>query len=443
MIRGAILTLGAMVTLAGLGASWADDLSFFDWPSMWPAIPEAEGLFPKTLENWADLPLQLHITESVAYNSNIANTPSGAIASSLLYGRPIGAFESISNYGASFKEQVGGQQFFADANWGMYRYLNNGNFNTAQNSAAIGDNFKYGSKCSGTLRLSESTSPSLPGQQLGFNVINSTTILSATEAATCVINGEYSGVFNSGATNSTNSAPVDQLNDYRSVFVAAGINYAVSQTNSLQILATVTGTNYTNHQLISSQSSLPINLQSSLLNKLTTSQVMATYTKNISPTLSLSAQIGLIGVNDAFFSLAWPRTILPQYAFNVQWTPTPRLGLNANVSRLAAAPTSVLSNLQITESASAGVSYQVTPKVSASANVQTSYSTGAATPFFNGAVLNALTGNERSYGAGARLSYLITPFLGANLSYQFTKTVQSGLTTNDSLILLALNFNPY
>jgi hypothetical protein len=442
MIRGAILTLGAIVTLAGLGASWADDLSLFDWPSMWPAIPEAEGLFPKALENWNDLPLRLHVTESVGYNSNIANTPSGTAATSV-FGRPIGALESISNYGASFKEQVGGQQFFADGNWGMYRYLNNANFNTAQHSFDIGDNFTYGSKCSGTLRLSQSAAPSLPGQQLGINVINTATLLSATESATCIINGEYSGVFNSGFTNATNSASIDQLNNYQSVFVAAGINYVVSQTNSLQLLATVTGTNYTDRQVIASQSTLPFNQQSSLLNKLTTSQVMATYTKNISPMLSLTAQIGLIGVNNAYFSFAWPRTILPQYAFNAQWTPTPRLGLNASVSRLASAPTSVLSNLQITESASAGVSYQITPKMTAGANVQASYSTGAATPFFNGVVLNTLSASERSYSAGARLNYIITPFLDANLSYQFTKTVQSGLTTNNSLILLALNFNPY
>ena len=41
------------------------------------------------------------------------------------------------------------------------------------------------------------------------------------------------------------------------------------------------------------------------------------------------------------------------------------------------------------------------------------------------------------------MAYTITPFLAANLSYQYTKTAYSNFTTNDSLILLALNFNPY
>jgi hypothetical protein len=435
MIRGAILTLGAIVTLAGLGVVRADVLFLSDRPLLGPALPETDGLFPKLPENWGDLPLHLHFTETVGYNSNITNTPTGAQANPLFVGRPIGALESISNYGVSFVQQISGQGLFADLNGGMTRYLNHANFNTMQNSWDLGDNFTYGSKCSGSLRLSGSTAPSLPTQQLGYNVVNITTNLAATETATCVINGEYSGIFNSGVIDTTNSALVDKLNDSRTVFLAAGISYAVSQTNSLQLLATVTGINYTDNMRTATTPSL--------LGNLTTDQVMATYTKILGPSLSLSAQLGLVGVANGSLNFAAPHTILPQYSFNVQWSPTPKLGINAAVSRLASPPTSVLSNLQITESASAGVSYQATPKVSAAANVQASYISGAATPFFNGAVLNALSGNERSYSAGASLNYIITPFIGANLSYQFTKTVQSGLTTNDSLILLALSFNPY
>ena len=58
-------------------------------------------------------------------------------------------------------------------------------------------------------------------------------------------------------------------------------------------------------------------------------------------------------------------------------------------------------------------------------------------------MLNTFTTAQHSYGANAKMAYAITPFLAANLSYQYTKTVHANLTTNDSLILLALNFNPY
>jgi hypothetical protein len=435
MYRGAALTLGAIVTLAGLAASRADDLSLFDWPALSWAPLSMQGIFPKPPENWSELPVQFHISETAGYNSNITNTPTGAGAASLNFARPIGSLVSISTYGASFKNEISGQQFFADANWGVYRYLDAAVFNTTHSSVDIGDNFTLGPKCAGTLKLSEATAPSLPGQQVGTNVVNNVTTLDATENAKCIISGEYSGIFNSGISNSTNSAFLDKFNDFQSVFIAAGVSYAVSETNSLQVLATVTGRDFTNRQLVASQTQL--------VNNLLTDEIMATYTKNLGPTLSLSAQYGLLGFRDTSFRLVAPHTILPQYSLSLQWVATPKLSFNAAASRLASAPTSIISNLQITESASLGANYRLTPKLSVGGTVQASYLTGAATTFINNGLINVFASNERTYSASAKLDYVITPFLAANLSYQFTKTVQSSLTTTDNLILLALNFNPY
>ena len=75
----------------------------------------------------------------------------------------------------------------------MYRYLNNGFFNSAQSSVDIGDNFTYGSKCSGTVKAYETTSPSIPGQQVGVNVINTLTTTGVTENAKCIVSGNYTG----------------------------------------------------------------------------------------------------------------------------------------------------------------------------------------------------------------------------------------------------------
>jgi hypothetical protein len=434
MDRGAALTLGAIVTLAGLGASRADDLSLFDWPALSWAPLSMEGIFPKPPENWSDLPVQFHISESAGYNSNITNTPTGAGAASL-YGRPIGSLVSISNYGVSFKNEISGQQFFADANWGMYRYLSDAFFNTAYSSVDLGDHFTVGSKCAGTLKLSEASAPSLPGQQVGFNVINTLTTLSGTADTKCTINGEYSGIFSGGVTDSTNSAALDKFNDFQSEFIAAGVSYAVSETNNLQVLATVTGTAYNNRQLLASQTPL--------VNNLTTDQLMATYTKDLGPTLSVNAQFGLLGFSNTSFSFAAPHSILPQYSLSLQWSATPKLAFNAAASRLAAAPTSIISNLQITDNASIGASYRLTPKLSVGGTVSASYASGAATSFINNGLLNVFASNQRSYSASAKLDYVITPFLAADLSYSYTKTVQSSLTTTDNLILLALNFNPF
>ena len=434
MNRSAVLTLGAIVTLAGLSASRADELSLYDWPSQWSFLSATTEIFPRGPENWSDLPLQLHISEETGYNSNIANTPTGS-GEGAAFGSPIGTLETISTYGASFKREIEGQQLFADGSWGMYRYFNHASFNSAHSSVDIGDIFTYGSKCSGTIKASETSSPSIPGQQIGVNVINTVTTTGVTENAKCVITGNYAGIFNSGTIKSANSSLLDRVNDNQSAFIAAGMTYTVSETNSLQVLATITGTNYSDRQLL-------IN-QSGMFNNLTTDQLMATYTKNFGPTISLNAQLGVLGFSNTSWNLGIPHTILPQYAFTAQWNVTPKLALNAAASRLASAPTSIVSNLQITESASAGGTYAFTPKLSFSANVQTSYATGANSLAVNNSLLNTFTAASRSYGANAGMAYTITPFLAANLSYQFTKTVQANLTTDDSLILLALNFNPY
>ncbi len=342
--------------------------------------------------------------------------------------------EEISTYGVEFKNEVGGQIFFADGYWGMSRYLNNDRFNIAHHNEDIGDNFSYGTKCSGTVKASEATLPSIPGQQLAYNAINTITTVSLNENAKCIVSGEYAAIFNSGWSTSSNSTLLDSQNNYQEIFVAAGMSYTVSETNSFQVLATVTGTDYSDRQ-----STIEV---AGLVNKLTTDQVMATYTKNLSPSLALNAQLGVIGVRDNYLSLEIPKTILPQYSFNVQWALTPKLGLNVAASRSATPPTSVISNLQITDSVSAGINYNYTPKISLSGNVQASYATSAATLLVSNPLLAPYASNQKTYGAGAKMSYSITPFIAADLSYKYYKTLQANLTTNTSVIMLALNFNP-
>ena len=130
------------------------------------------GVFSRVPENWSDLPVQLHLSEKFGYNSNVRNTPTGGSGLTSAFGRPIGSLESISNFGASTKAYWQGQQFFADGSFGEYRYLSDDYLNALSNSLDLGDNWTYGSRCAGSLILSERTSPSEPGQQVGYNVKN-------------------------------------------------------------------------------------------------------------------------------------------------------------------------------------------------------------------------------------------------------------------------------
>ena len=331
-------------------------------------------------------------------------------------GHQIGAFESVSNYQASTKWYIAGDQFFADGSFGFNRYLNHTNLNTTHNSADVGVNWIYTSKCSGRLIASEQTAESEPGQQVSINVINSVTTVAFNETATCAIRGNYSAIFNSGTTTSTNTATADKLNNYQSEFIAAGMSYTVSETNSLQVLATITGTDYTNRPLTSNGSALARNI--------TTDSLKATYTKNIDPNLALIASVGVMGVRDAGFNLALPSGWEPEYSLSVTWSITPKLGLTASLARTVSPPTSFIANLQVMESANLGLTYQLTPKVSLSAGVNVGHTSGA----FTTTAINVLgqSQNENIYGARANVSYAMTPFLGASLSYQYSRTVQAG-----------------
>jgi hypothetical protein len=427
MVRKGALTLGAVLMLGASGAR-AQDVSAFGM-----APPSLAGVLPNLPQNWSDLPFQFKISEAVGYNSNVVNTPISSTGLNLL-GQRIGAFESISNYQASTKWYIAGEQFFADGSYGFNRYLSHTNLNTTHNSADVGVNWIYTSKCSGRLIASEQTAESEPGQQVSTNVVNNVTTVSFNETATCVVRGNYSAIFNSGTTTSTNTAAADKLNNFQSEFIAAGISYTVTDTNSLQVLATVTGTDFNNRPLVSNVTGLARNI--------TTDSLKATYTKNIDPSLALTASVGVIGVRDAGFNLGLPSGWEPEYSLSATWSITPKLGLTASLARSVSPPTSFISNLQVSESASLGLTYQLTPKVSLSAATNFAHVSGA---FTNTAInVPGRSQNENLYSARANVSYAITPFLGASLSYQYSRTVQSGgVVTPTSVALMSVNYAPY
>jgi hypothetical protein len=432
MFRSGALTLGAVLMLGGVSGVQGQELSAVDTA----VAPSFVGVLPNLPQNWSDLPLQLKVSQAVGYDSNLLNTPTqtGALASNLLIGlHPIAAFESISNYGASTKWYIGGDQFFADGSLGWNRYLNNANLNTTHNSADFGVNWIYGSKCTGQLIASEQTAESLPGQQVSVNAINSLTTVAFNETSKCAVTGNYAAIFNFGTTTSSNSAAADQLNNFQSKFVAAGVTYTVSDTNSLQLLATVTGTNFTDR---------PISMNNlGLFSKFTEDQVNLSYNKQFDPNLSMVASIGVVGIREGGFTLAPATGFVPDYSLSVTWSATPKLSIVASLARSVAPPTNIVANLQVSEAARIGVTYQFTPKVTLAAGVNIENSTSSLTA----TTINLLaqSQNERLYGAQATVTYAMTPFLEASLSYQFTKTVQAGLTTPTSVSLLTVKYAPY
>jgi hypothetical protein len=80
--------------------------------------------------------------------------------------------------------------------------------------------------------------------------------------------------------------------------------------------------------------------------------------------------------------------------------------------------------------------------VSVSAGVHAAHISGA----FTNAAINVLglRQNENVFGAEANVSYAMTPFLGASLSYSYNRTAQAGnLVTPSSVALMSVSYSPY
>ena len=331
MIRKGALTLGAVLMLGGVSGARADDLTgLFDATRNAASLPSWGELIQGIPQNWSDLPVRFNLSESIGYNSNVlGNTAS---ASSLLFpasGKPIGAFESISSYGLSTSTTWGIHQISFDASAGMTRYINHADLDTYQYAVHGADAWRV-SRCSGSLAASESRSESPFGQSVGFGQINNVTSTAFNETTSCSIAGNYSANFNAGYTNTINSngstslvtsltpTSLNRLNNTRAIFVSAGITYSITETDSLQALATITGTHYPGRQNLT-QLPLVNPTALGLVADTTQDAFNVTYTRQLQPNVSLIASAGVLGVRDAPFGLEWPSKIEPQYSLSLNW----------------------------------------------------------------------------------------------------------------------------
>jgi hypothetical protein len=167
-----------------------------------------------------------------------------------------------------------------------------------------------------------------------------------------------------------------------------------------------------------------------------------TYARQIYADLSLTGQVGLVGVTNAF-TLGLPKTLLPTYSFGATWSITPKLALTAGVSRSVAPPTTVLANAQTSYNTVVALAYQVTPKITVSGNASVGYSSGAFTPALAGTVFAPFLTSTEYYSAQAQVGYAMTPFITASLSAAVTERVSDHIFTPQDVITLSLNYRPH
>jgi hypothetical protein len=430
MRRSGALTLGAVLMLGGVTGGWGDELS----GSVGAGGPSSGGFSLPALPdewNWSDLPVRLSASESVSYNSNIVSLPIGMSATN---GLPQGDFTSTSSYGLSTKANWYGQQFFFDGTFGVIRYLHETGFDSNVYSFSPGVNWTLTSRCTGTLVGLFTKSPSTITEIVGTG-INYATETSLNETGKCAISNGYSVVFNSSASRTNNSNPLDALNNANVEMISAGIEYAKGN-GDLTLLATKSDTNYASR-------GAALNALG-LANTVVFHNFNLSYTRQINANLSVIGQLGLVGVTNAF-TLGLPKTLLPTHSLEVSWAITPKVSLAASATRTVAAPTTLIGNAEVSYYTDLSLTYQATPKVTFSATGSAGYSSVAFTPAAAGtmtALVPFLT-TTNYYGLTAGVRYAMTPFISAALSASYTERVSEHVITPQDLITVSLNYRPY
>ncbi len=421
------MTLGAVLMLGGVSGGRGDELS----GSVGAPSPGVFALPSLPADwNWSELPVQLTASETISYNSNIFALPTGAVQPN---GGPQGDFTSTSSYGLSTKANWYGQQFFFDGTFGVIRYLHNAAFDSNIYSFSPGVNWTLTSRCAGSVAGLFTKSPAELTELVGTG-INYTTTTSLTENGKCAVSNGYSVIFNGGVTQTTNTNPLDAINNARDQMIAAGIDY-MKGASDLTALATITDTSYSNRS--------PMAQAAGLLSTVVYHNFNLSYARQIDPNLSVTGQVGLVGVTSAF-SVGLPKTLLPTYSLAGSWTITPKLRLTATASRTVAPPTTVIANAQLAYFTELDLTYQATPKVAFTASASAGYTSAAFTPAVVGTTTFApFVAATDFYTATAGVTYAMTPFISAALNASYTERVGDHSITPQDLITVSLNYRPY
>jgi len=384
--------------------------------------------------NWSDLPFTISATQSIGYNDNVLGLAQGQ---PMPANTPLrGDLFSTTVFGASTKITLGQQQFFADASYGLTRYRVDTADDTHQYSLDAGVNWQVTSRCSGRFVAAQNQYQTPIEEQIGSG-INTVLATSVSETATCLSSGYTSLILDSGWSSNVNSLAIDALNNYDSVYVRGGIQYSLTGLDTMRALITATQREFTDRV---TSPSLSI---SGLASGTDEVDYQLFYDRTISPKLTFDGMIGVaqLTASSATPSVASTTQDVPIYLASLLWQPTPKLSFGVSSSKSVGAPTSILSNAQITTTQSATTSYLFSPKISLQLGV--AYSTGSAGAVSTLALPSVGIGSsETAESAYFRANYSLTPFVATTASYRYSETTTDGINTRDNTIMLSLVYRP-
>ena len=386
-------------------------------------MAEAFAPFPlwgRSYLNWSDLPFTISATETTGYNDNILGLAQGQPLSPGTPSR--GDFFSNTVFGASTKMYLGQQQFFADGTYGLTRYLTDSADNTHQYSLDAGLNWQIASLCSGRFIAAQNAYQSPITQQVGPG-INTVLASSVSETATCLLTGNIGVILDSGWSSSQNSGGVNAANNNSSVYVRGGLQYSLTGLDTARALITDTKNQFSNRG--------PGLAAAGLATGTDEIDYQLFYNRVLSPKLTFDGMIGIsqTTVMSATPGMGSPTQSTPIYSVALNWQPTPKLSFGIASSESVGAPTNILSNVELETAKSVTATYVFSAKTSLELGIsQALYSGGIAS---NGA-LPSIARNSPGLASFCTVSYLISPFLTTEASYQYTGSANGGLETKEA-----------
>ena len=142
--------------------------------------------------------------------------------------------------------------------------------------------------------------------------------------------------------------------------------------------------------------------------------------------------------------LGLPKTLLPIYTLGADVVAYAQVDVEASArARSIAPPTTVIANAQESYTASVGLVYQMTPKVSLTAGGSIDYSTGAVHPRRHRVFRLFLSVRRKTYNLSTGLFVLHDAFPIGRAERLIFGRVSANLITPEDMVLVSLNYRPY
>jgi hypothetical protein len=349
---------------------------------------------------------EVHASSQNQYNDNFqglaSNQPPAANSSR-------GDFSTTDSVGASGTAEVGRQLLFASGEVGKTLYLRSSVFDSQLYLFSGGVRWQATSACSGDITVSFDQHQS-DLQELTVPVANQSQTTSYGGSGLCNVGSRYWAGLDAKRLDVTNSAPTEQTANRQETNVKGHFYYQLPTLSKL-------GTDLGYVERVFPQSSQTVNEY----------DVGLVFERKLGQKTYLSSQVGIAalttsGTATGAGSAGSATSYNPTVNLNVSYSATAKVAANLLLSRAVQSSDEVVSSVTIVDTASLGVTWQVSPKVSASENAAYTISDFQGGISSSGASVGTLqqSREDRRFRNIMSVNYALARRLTLNAQYLFT-----------------------